>query len=189
MNLFDREDAWELLKQHVSQPHLLRHCVSVEICMRAYAEKFGEDSEYWGTLGLLHDIDFDKHPDDHPNHADEYLSAAGYEASFIKDVESHCRAYEGERTLVQKTLLAVDEMPGFVLASALVRPDKSLNTLEVKSVTKKMKDKAFAKAVNRETLKWGAEALELPIEEHIAFIIAALRDATKKPEYQEVPLL
>lgn len=190
MGPLEREKVWQILKEHVQQPHLLRHCLSVEISMRAYANKFGEDEAYWGAIGLLHDIDFEKFPTEHPHHAKEILSPYGYPEQFIEDIESHCRGEDRERErLIQKVLVAVDEMPGFILACALVRPDKSLDSLEVKSVKKKMKDKAFAKAVNRETLMKTAEALDISLDEHIAFLIEALKQAAKKEEYQEVPLI
>lgn len=187
--VMDREYAWQTLKQHVKSDVLLRHCLAVEIAMRAYAGKFGEDPEYWGAVGLLHDVDFDKFPDDHPNHARELLSAAGYDDQFITNVESHARNWEVERTMLQKTLLALDELTGFIIACALVRPDRSLVNLEVKSVVKKMKDKAFARAVNRDTLTDGAVAMGVDMKDHIEFVTRALAQAVEKPEYQEVPLI
>jgi predicted hydrolase (HD superfamily) len=156
--------------------------------MRAYAEKFGGDPEYWGTVGLMHDIDFEKFPEEHPRHAREILAGHGYDEEFITNVESHARDWEGERTPLQKTLLALDELTGFVLACALVRPDKSLDNLEVKSVLKKMKDKAFARAVNRETITAGAAALGVDLGEHIGLVVRALAAAAKAPEYREIPL-
>jgi putative nucleotidyltransferase with HDIG domain len=184
-----RKKAWTLLRRYVNSEVLLKHCLAVEIAMRAYAGKFGGDVEYWGAVGLLHDVDFEKFPDDHPNHAREILSAEGYDDAFITDVESHCRTWEAERSILQKTLLAVDELTGFVIACALVRPDRSLDNLEVKSVMKKIKDKAFARAVNRDTLTEGAKAMDVDFNEHVAFIIKALAEAVKAPEYQEVPLV
>jgi len=184
-----RNETWQVLRQHVTSEVLLRHSLSVEIAMRAYADKFGEDVEYWGTVGLLHDIDFEKYPQDHPNHAREILTAHGYDDEFITNVESHARDWDGERTLLQKTLLALDELTGFVIACALVRPDKSLDNLEVKSVLKKMKDKAFARAVNRETITNGAAAMGIEMPGHVQLVITALATATKAPEYQEVPLI
>ncbi|MDU4959784.1 MAG: HD domain-containing protein [Sporomusaceae bacterium] len=187
--IHNRNYAWQVLKQHVSSEVLLRHCLSVEIAMRAYGTKFGGDPEYWGAVGLLHDVDFEKFPDDHPHHACELLSAAGYSRQFITDVESHDRKWPLERTLLQKSLLALDELTGFIIACALVRPDRSLNNLEVKSVVKKMKDKAFARAVNRDTLLEGAAALDIDMKEHIGFVIQALAAVSEQPLYQEVPLL
>ncbi len=189
MNNVFRQDVWQILRQHVTSEVLLKHCLAVEIAMRAYAVKFEGDAAYWGTVGLLHDIDFEKYPEDHPEHAREILSSHGYDENFITDVQSHARDWPMERTILQKVLLAVDEMTGFVIACALVRPDKSLDNLEVKSVVKKMKDKAFARAVNRETLITSAEDMGIDIKEHIEFVIKALAEATKKPEYQELPLI
>lgn len=184
-----REKAWVLLRRNVTSEVLLKHCLAVELAMRAYAEKFSGDVEYWGSVGLLHDVDFEKFPHDHPHHAREILSAEGYDDAFITDVESHSRVWEGNRSLLQKTLLAVDEMTGFIIACALVRPDRSLDNLEVKSVMKKMKDKAFARAVNRETLIQGASEMEIEMGEHVAFLIQALATGVKHPDYQEVPLI
>jgi len=184
-----RAKAWKLLRQNVNSEVLLKHCLAVEIAMRSYAEKFGGDVEYWGAVGLLHDVDFEKFPDDHPHHAREILSAAGYDDAFVTDVESHCRVWDSERSILQKTLLAVDELTGFIIACALVRPDRSLDNLEVKSVMKKIKDKAFARAVNRETLTDGAKSMDVDFSEHVAFIIKALAAAVKAPEYKEFPLV
>ena len=115
--------------------------------------------------------------------------AAGYDDEFVTNVESHCRSWESQRSLLQKTLLAVDEMTGFIIACALVRPDRSLENLEVKSVMKKIKDKAFARAVNRETLTNGALEMNVDFAEHVAFLTQALAAAVKQPDYQEVPLI
>ena len=184
-----REKAWAVLRRNVTSEVLLKHCLAVEIAMRAYAEKYAGDVEYWGAVGLLHDVDFEKFPHDHPNHAREILSAEGYDDVFITDVESHCRVWDGERSDLQKTLLAVDEMTGFIIACALVRPDRSLENLEVKSVLKKIKDKAFARAVNRETLTNGAAEMGVDFNEHVAFLTQALAVAVKHPDYQELPLI
>ena len=185
----ERNQASELLQHYVKQEALIKHCVAVEIAMRAYAKHFNEDDAYWGTVGLLHDIDFELYPHDHPHHAREILSQAGFAEQFVVDVESHARDWQEERSLLQKTLLSVDEMTGFVIACALVRPDHSLQTLEVKSVKKKMKDKGFARSVNRETLKESAEQLGIPLEEHIAFVIQALAEAVEHPTYASYQLI
>ncbi len=185
----ERIEAVALLQQYVKQEALLKHCVAVEIAMRAYARRFGEDEAYWGAVGLLHDIDFEQYPDDHPHHAREILGAAGFDEAFIVDVESHARDWPKERSLLQKALLSVDEMTGFVIACALVRPDRSLNTLEVKSVKKKLKDKAFARAVNRETLMESALQLGIPLEDHIAFVTQALAEAVEQPTYAPYQLV
>lgn len=185
----NRDELWHILKENVTSEVLLKHCLAVEIAMRAYAAKFGEDVEYWGAVGLLHDIDFEKYPDEHPDHANEILSKYGFNEQFVTDVISHARDWDGERTMLQKTLLAVDEMTGFVIACALVRPDKSLSNLEVKSVMKKMKDKAFARAVNRETIIASAQDMGVELTDHIGFVTEALAQAGQKPEYSEIPLV
>jgi putative nucleotidyltransferase with HDIG domain len=184
-----RDELWRIVKENMSSEVLLKHSLAVEIAMRAYAAKFGEDMEYWGAVGLLHDIDFEQYPEEHPDHAEEILTRYGFNQQFVTDVISHARDWEQERTLLQKTLLAVDEMTGFVIACALVRPDKSLDNLEVKSVMKKMKDKAFARAVNRETIISSAQEMGVELTDHIAFVTQALAKAGKRPEYQEIPLV
>jgi len=169
-----REKAWSILTQHVQEKPLLNHCLAVEAAMRAYAAKYGEDVEYWGAVGLLHDVDFEKYPEEHPGNAKNMLKPHGYTDQFIIDIESHARDWAPERSLLQKVLLGVDELTGFIIACALVRPDKSIANLQVKSVMKKMKDKAFARAVNRETIVQGAQMLEIELQEHIEFVAAAL---------------
>lgn len=184
-----RVQALQILRQHVAGESLLKHCLAVEIAMRAYAAKFGEDVEYWGAVGLLHDVDFEKYPDEHPDHARDILTSHDFNEQFIIDVESHARDWDKERTILQKTLLAVDELTGFIVACALVRPDKNLDNVETKSVVKKMKDKAFARAVNRETIINSAEDMGVDLKEHIEFITRALAVAMHQPEYKELPLV
>lgn len=184
-----RQDVWDILNEHVTSEVLLKHCIAVEIAMRAYGVKFGQDVDYWGAVGLLHDIDFEKFPDEHPHHAREILTSYGYDGEFITNVESHARDWPMERSVLQKTLLAVDEMTGFVIACALVRPDKSLDNLEVKSVVKKMKDKAFARAVNRETIIGSVEDLGVDLKEHIEFVTKSLAEASHQEEYKRLPLI
>jgi len=169
-----REKAWRVLTDHVKETQLLNHCQAVEIAMRAYAEKFGEDIEYWGAVGLLHDVDFEKFPEEHTNKTGDLLRPHGYTDQFVVDIQSHARDWEPQRSRLQKTLLAVDELTGFVIACALVRPDKSLANVQIKSVMKKMKDKAFARAVNRETIIHSAEMLGVELQEHIGFVTEAL---------------
>ena len=184
----NREQAFELMKKYIKAEHLIKHSVAVEICMRAYAEHFGQDVEYWGQVGLLHDIDFDLYPEEHLQHTAEILSKEGFDAEFIENVLSHNRQWSKERTLIQKALLSVDEMPGFVIACTLVRPDKDINNLEVKSVVKKFKDKAFARAVNRDTMRDSAQELGVELNEHIAFVINALKQAKQDPILGQVNL-
>lgn len=169
-----REKAWQILTNHVKETQLLNHCQAVEIAMRAYAEKFGEDVEYWGAVGLLHDVDFEEYPEDHTNQTGNLLKPHGYTDQFVIDIQSHRRDWEPQRSPLQKTLLAVDELTGFIIACALVRPDKSLANVQIKSVMKKMKDKAFARAVNRETIIQSAEMLGVDLQEHIGLVTEAL---------------
>jgi len=169
-----RQKAWSILTKNVQEKSLLHHCEAVEKTMRAYAGKFGEDIEYWGAVGLLHDVDFQRYPDEHPRHAGDLLREHGYTEQFITDIESHARDWSLERTLLQKVLYSVDELTGLVIACALVRPDKSLANLEFKSVKKKMKDHSFARAINRETIVEGAKMLGIDLQEHVQFVITAL---------------
>ena len=169
-----REKAWSVLTEHVQEKPLQSHCRAVEIAMRAYAEKFGQDVEYWGAVGLLHDVDFEKYPEDHTKQTGNLLIPHGYTDQFVIDIQSHARDWEPERSQLQKTLLAVDELTGFIIACSLVRPDKSLANVQIKSVMKKMKDKAFARAVNRETIIESAAMLGVDLQEHITFVTEAL---------------
>jgi len=169
-----REKAWRILTDHVKETQLLNHCRAVEIAMRAYAGKFGEDVEYWGAVGLLHDVDFENYPEEHTQQTGNLLIPHGYTDEFVIDIQSHARDWVPERSRLQKTLLAVDELTGFIIACALVRPDKDLANVQIKSVMKKMKDKAFARAVNRETIIHSAEMLGEDLQEHIGFVTEAL---------------
>ena len=169
-----RGKAWSVLTDHVQEKPLLNHCQAVEIAMRAYAEKFGEDVEYWGAVGLLHDVDFEKYPEEHTHQTGNLLTTHGYTEQFVIDIQSHARDWAPERSQLQKTLLAVDELTGFIIACALVRPDKSLANVQIKSVMKKMKDKAFARAVNRETIIQSAMMMGVDLQEHISFVTEAL---------------
>lgn len=185
----EREKAYAILRKYMQAEHLLKHSVAVEIAVRAYAEKFGEDVNYWGTVGLLHDIDFEKYPDEHLLHSREILLNEGFEENFVTDVLSHALDWDKERTLLQKTLYACDPMTGFIIACARVRPDKSLEALQVSSVVKKMKDGAFARSVNRENLHKGAAELGMDIKEHIDFVRKALADKINVQPYAELKFL
>lgn len=175
-----RETAWKVLCKHVREESLIGHCVAVESCLRAYARKFGENEEYWGAVGLLHDVDFEKFPAEHPAHTAELLLPEGYSEQFVEDIAAHARDWPQERTLLQKSLYAVDALSGFIIACSLVRPDKSIANVQVRSVLKKLKDKTFAKAVNRDIIQEGAALLEIELPEHIDFLIKALADHEKQ---------
>jgi putative nucleotidyltransferase with HDIG domain len=174
-----RDDAWQLLNDYTKTESLLKHAVAVEAAVRGYARKFGENEEEWGVVALLHDFDYERWPtpDDHPFRGVEILKEKGYPEWVTRAILSHAD-YSGvsRDSLLEKTLFACDEMAGFVTAASLVRPSKSVLDLEAASVVKRMKDKAFARAVKREDLRAGAELLGLPLDEHITNVILFLRD-------------
>ena len=174
-----RDDAWALLTEYTKTDSLLKHALAVEAACRGYARKFGEDEEEWGIVGLLHDFDYERWPsrDDHPFRGVEILREQGYPEWCTRAILSHAD-YSGvsRESRLEKTLFACDEMAGFVTAAALVRPSKSVLDLEASSVVKRMKDKAFARAVPRDDLRAGAEAIGLPLEEHIANVVQSLRE-------------
>ena len=189
MNL-ERRFVWDVLESHVKEDHLRRHCLTVEIALRAYARKWGQDENYWGAVGALHEVDFEKYPEEHLKHTGEFLSPAGYDKEFIRHILSHDRAYPSEkRDLLDRTLLACDETPGFVLACCLVRPGKSLQDMQAKSIMKKMKDKAYARGCDREFLTSSAEALGVPFKEHADFIRVALAEALQDQRFFNIHLI
>lgn len=176
MNI-SREEAYKLLTEYTKSDSLIKHALAVETAMRAYAEKFGEDVEKWGVVGLLHDFDYEKYPseNEHPYKGAEILREKGYPEDIIEAILGHADYTGVERkTLMAKTLFAVDELSGFLLACAYVRPDKKIANVKVKSVKKKLKDKSFARGVNREDIYKGVEELGVDLDEHIAFLIEAL---------------
>jgi len=172
--LLTRERAWALVAEHVESPNLRKHLLAVEAAVRGYARLWGEDEEAWGFVALIHDFDYEKFPDreNHPYRGVEILTSLGYAEWVTRAVLSHAD-YTGvsRESRLERTLFACDEMAGFVTAAALVRPSKSVLDLEPKSVIKRMRDKAFARAVPRDDLVKGAEAIGLPLEEHIANVI------------------
>lgn len=174
----DRERALALLKEYVKGEGLIKHCLSVEAAMRAYAPRFGGDPDRWGLAGLLHDFDWEIHPnaEQHPAEGAPILREAGVPEDVIYTILAHAEYLNLERkSWMDKALPAVDELTGFIIAVALVRPSKSLNDVDVASVKKKMKDKAFARAVRREDIIQGAELLGVPLDEHIQFVIDAMK--------------
>lgn len=169
-----RNEALELLKKHVETDRVFRHSLAVEAAMIAYAKKFNEDPERWGLLGLLHDIDFEKYPEVHPAKAPDLLEGSGLDNEFIDSILSHGSNSSIPRDLMErKCLHAVDEMASFIIAVALMRPTK-LEGLKAKSVKKKMKDKAFAKAVNRDEMTSSMEEMGMEFAEHIDIIVSGL---------------
>ena len=182
----DRAAAWEVVKEHARGETLLKHARAVEAAMRAYARRFGEDEEKWGIVGLLHDFDWDvvPSPQEHPHYGANILRQRGYPEEVVRAVLSHGNHTGIPReSLMEKALFAVDELTGFVIAVALVRPTKSLDDTDVRAVRKKMKDKAFARNISREDIVRGAQELGVDLDEHIAFVIDAL-----KPVAQELGL-
>lgn len=174
-----REDAWQLMTAWTENESLRRHMLAVEAAMRAYARAFGEDEELWGITGLLHDFDYERHPspEEHPMTGARVLADEGYPEEVIYAIKTHAD-YLGlpRRSAMDRTLFAVDELAGFITAAALVRPNKSLMDLEARSVRKRMKDKAFARAVSRDDIINGATELGVDLDEHIAFVIGSMRE-------------
>src|SRR3954469_2371178 len=178
MSVMNRESAWELLTEYTQSESLRKHALAVEACMRAYAKKFGEDEDIYGLTGLLHDFDYEKYPTpaEHPFVGNKILEERGYPEDIRRAILSHAE-YSGVKreSKMEKALFACDEIAGFITASALVKPNKSLAEVEAKSVQKKMKDKAFARSVNRDDIINGAADLGVDLEEHIAFCIEAMK--------------
>ena len=175
----NREDALGLLYEHTKTESLRKHALGVEAAMRYYARKFSEDEEKWGIVGLLHDFDYEATPDpkDHPIRGAKILVEKGYPEDVVYAIKSHA-TYLGleRRSLMDKTLFAVDELVGFVTAVALVRPSGSVLEVKVRSVRKKMKAVAFARSVSREDIVEGAESLKLELSDHIANVIRAMQE-------------
>jgi putative nucleotidyltransferase with HDIG domain len=178
-----REDAWALMTEYTASESLRRHMLAVEAAMRSYAEKYDEDVELWGMSGLLHDFDYEQHPNpnaeadpnEHPLYGAWVLEEQGYPESVIYAIKTHANYLHLPRvSRMDKALFAVDELTGLITAAALVRPDKSIQGLEARSVRKKMKDKGFARGVNRDDVINGAQDLGIDLDEHIAFVIDAM---------------
>jgi putative nucleotidyltransferase with HDIG domain len=174
-----REDALALLKEFNANPSLINHALAVEAAMRFMARKHGEDEEQWGVVGLVHDLDYEKFPDEHCAKTEEILRERGWPEEYIRAVVSHgwgiCTAVEPQ-SLLEKTLFAIDELTGLITACALVRPSKSVMDLKPKSVKKKWKQKSFAAGASRETIQKGAEMLGIDRGELIADVIAGMRE-------------
>ncbi len=175
-----RAEAWSLFTEWTESESLRRHVLAVEAAMRAYARRFGEDEELWAVTGLLHDLDYERYPDldtGHPRKALETLEAMDARPDLVRAIASHADFLEVSReTPMEKTLYAVDELSGFILAVGYVRPD-GLDGMTPKSVKKKLRQPSFAAAVDRDAMRSGAEALGVDFDEHLAFVIAALADS------------
>jgi putative nucleotidyltransferase with HDIG domain len=183
----NRDDAWKLLCEHTASESLRKHALGVEACVRAYARKNGADENLWSIAALLHDFDYERWPNQehsaaegHPLEGSKILRERGYPEELIRAILSHAD-YSGvaRQSALEHTLFACDELAGFLTACSLIRPSKSILDLEVSSVKKRMKDKAFARGVSREDVTQGAAELGVPLEEHIAFCIAAMREVAE----------
>src|SRR5208282_4284655 len=173
-----REAAWCLLTEFTQSESLRKHALAVEACMRAYARKTSEDEELWGLVGLIHDFDYEKYPtaEEHPSKGNEILKERGYSDEVRRAIMSHAD-YTGvtRETNLEKALFACDELAGFITATALIKPGKSLAEVDAKSVRKRMKDKAFARSVSREDIVNGAAGLGVELDDHISFCIEAMK--------------
>ncbi len=174
----DREQAWRILCEFTQSENLRKHALAVEACLTAYARKFGEDGDKWSLTALLHDFDWEIHPEapDHPVKGEPLLAERGVDEEIRRAILAHA-SYTGvpRDTLLAKTLFACDEIAGFITAVALVKPNRSLAEVDTKSVRKKMKDKAFARSVNRGDIVEGAQELGVDLDEHIGFCIQAMQ--------------
>ena len=178
-----RADTLALMHEYTASESLRKHMLAVEGAMRAYARKFGEDEERWGTTGLIHDFDYERFPnnahsptEEHPSEGVRILRGKGYPEDILQAILGHAQYCNTPReSQMAKTLFAVDELTGLITATALVRPSKSVHELEAKSVRKKMKDKAFARGVSRDDVINGAAELGVDLDEHINFVIAAMQ--------------
>ncbi len=188
-NKVSRDDAWSLLNEYTKSESLIKHALGVEAAMRWYAKHYNEDQELWGVTGLLHDFDYEQNPqvvkngdklEGHPFVGCEILRSKGYPEEVITAILGHA-TYSGvaRETLMAKALFAVDELSGLITAAVLVRPDKSLFELKVKSVKKKLKDKAFARGVNRDDVALGIEELEIDLDTHIQNVIDGMKEAAE----------
>jgi putative nucleotidyltransferase with HDIG domain len=180
----DRQDAWKLLCEYTQSESLRKHALAVEACLRAYARKYGADEGLWGLTGLLHDFDYERWPNDehhpekeHPFEGSKILRQHGYPEDMIHAILGHANYSGVQRTsALDHALFACDELSGFLTACALVKPSKSIHEVEAASVKKKLKDKAFARGVSRDDVYKGVEELGVPLDEHINFCIAAMRE-------------
>jgi putative nucleotidyltransferase with HDIG domain len=190
-----RESALSLMHEYTASDSLRKHMLAVEAAMRAYAAKYGEDVERWGLAGLMHDFDYERFPnatrsatEEHPSEGVRVLRALGYPEDILQAILGHA-LYTGvaRDTLMARSLFAVDELTGLITATALVRPSRSVHDVEAKSVRKKMKDKAFARGVSREDVTVGAQELGVELNDHIQFVIMAMRGSADALGLSGVP--
>lgn len=170
-----REEAWALIEEHSCSENHIRHMLAVEASMRAYARRFAEDEDAWGAIGLVHDFDYDQFPDEHPSGGGRILRERGYGDPVVNPVLAHGETGVPRDTMVAKALYAVDELTGFLVAVTLVRPAKDIAEVQIKSVRKKWKDRAFAAAVDRGQIERAAEDLGVELWEHVGVVLAAMQ--------------
>jgi putative nucleotidyltransferase with HDIG domain len=183
-----REETLALMQEYTASESLRKHMLSVEAAMRAYAGKAGEDPDRWGTAGLIHDFDYERFPnnahsptEEHPSEGVRILRSRGYPEEILQAILGHATYCAVPReTPMAKTLFAVDELTGLITATALVRPSKSVHEVDAKSVRKKMKDKAFARGVSRDDVLLGAQELAVELDDHIAFVISAMKGVARE---------
>jgi predicted hydrolase (HD superfamily) len=170
-----RDEAWALIQEHEASENHVRHMMAVEAAMRAYARHFGEDETLWGAVGLVHDFEYDRFPDEHPFAGGRILRERGYPDEIVNAVLSHGETGVSRDTPMAKALYAIDELTGLLVAVTLVRPSKDIRDVKIKSVKKKWKDKAFAAAVNREEIQRGAQELGVELWEHVTIVLEAMK--------------
>ena len=177
------DETQQILNQWTRNENLRKHAWAVEVAMRAYAEKFGQDPQHWGIVGLLHDFDYEKYPDleDHPFKGVDYLRSQDYDEELIKAVLAHAEHTNTPReSLLEKAIYAVDELTGLIIAVALVRPSRRLADVKVKSIKKKWNEKQFAAGVDREMIERGAVELGVTLDEHIGIVLEAMKTISDK---------
>lgn len=183
--MLTREETWELVTSHTASPSLRRHMLAVEAAMRAYAPRFGGDPELWGVVGLLHDFDYEQNPDvaveGHPVVGSRILRERGVDDVIVRAILSHAGEITGvaPESDMEKALLAVDELTGFLVAVTLVRPSKSIHDVKLRSVRRKWKDRAFAAPVNRQEIEHAAANLGVPLDEHVGIVLGAMQNAAE----------
>ena len=172
-----REEAWNLLVEYTTNPNLIKHMLAVEAGMKAYARRFGEDEDKWAAVGLLHDFDYERFPDEHPQAGEQILKERGWPEEIVRAVQSHAAETTGvlRESLMEKTLYAVDDLTGLIVAVALVRPSKDIRDVSVKSVKKKWKDRQFAAGAHRENTVEGAEMIGVDLWEHVGIVLEAMK--------------
>lgn len=179
-----RDNIWPIFQKYVTKEFMIKHCLAVEIGMRAYAAKFDQDEDYWGAIGLLHDIDYEQYPQEHPLRSGECLAPNGFDDYFIETVISHGDQWDKERDLLQRTLVAVDCLAGFIVTCARKNPSASWEGLSLDFIKEKLDDESFASYTDRERIREFPKYIGMSLEEHIDFLMRAMQKAVLRPEYR-----